>query len=81
MLLHPVLCCLSYLFLRKNMSTRYFVYDITSTMEDFVASYASKPDAESFAKQKFGDNGIVFDVALHDKIKVGFAKPRKAKRR
>ena len=50
-------------------------------MEDFVASFASKPDAESFAKQKFGDNGIVFDVALHDKIKVGFAKPRKAKRR
>lgn len=56
------------------MTTRYFVYDITTTMEEFVASFASRTDANEWGQGKFGANSYVSDVAHHDKIKLGHAK-------
>lgn len=56
------------------MHVRWFVYDIRGQLEEFVASFADRSDAERFGKMKFGDAAYITDVAHHDKIKLGIAK-------
>ena len=59
------------------MSRRFFVYDITTPMEDFVASFADPVDAKEWGQKKFGDSCYVSDVSLHEKIKLGIAKKKR----
>lgn len=62
------------------MSTgvRYYVYDIRTQMEDFVASFADHKDAREFAVQRFGDHGVVTMRSLHEKTtKIGKQKAYK----
>lgn len=49
------------------MNTRFFVYDIRTIMEHFVASFADKVDADKFGADKFGEHAYVSDFALHEK--------------
>lgn len=56
------------------MVIRWFVYDMRGQMEEFVASFADRSDAEDFGKRKFGEHSYVTSVAHHDKVKLGYAK-------
>jgi hypothetical protein len=56
------------------MATRWFVYDIRGQLEEFVASFAERGDADAFGVVKFGEHAYVTDVACHDKLKLGVAK-------
>lgn len=43
----------------------YYVYDISTTMSEFVASFAVYQHAKDWGTKMFGDNAYVSDRRLH----------------
>ncbi len=43
----------------------YYVYDVSTTMSEFCASFAVRKHAEEWGKLMFGENSYVSDRRLH----------------
>lgn len=57
---------------------RWFVYDIRTDLEDFVASFLEINDAIKFGKEKFGSYAYVTYHKMHEKCnKIGKARNKK----